>query len=364
MTDQDVSGHSAESGAQAQDQAGAPAMPVIGSGEHLGDAPCPLLDGLSPTIGWQFRPSREGGPAFVIIRRRFGFWKVVEDFPLTEGGWAAAWRSLVRVNRGSVPQLLAALHARDAARLAVPGQPVAGEVSVPLPVGKPQASTPGKAEARALADLLKQQLGRDVSVPGEGGFKKVVRVATNPSLVLGAATVGGGIATVLTAGTVHVVLGAVSAGVLGSNGSKAIDWWKSRKQGTVYLDSNAVGYLLSLNAPNPQAQRQLQVKAVRAVLSASPSGDVRITMQQLIDASNRPRNPWRLSRAGLGRVIRALRSPYGLAGLALLSAGLFLTAVTVIPEYIQDPSLRVAVAVSAIGGILIAIAVTEEFKTR
>jgi hypothetical protein len=49
-------------------------------------------------------------------------------------------------------------------------------------------------------------------------------------------------------------------------------------------------------------------------------------------------------------------------GLALFSAGLSLIAVTVIPEYIPGASLRVTVVASAIGGILIATAVIEEFK--
>jgi hypothetical protein len=97
---------------------------------------------------------------------------------------------------------------------------------------------------------------------------------------------------------------------------------------------------------------------MQAVLSTSPpAGDVYITKQLLIGATaksvnDRPRS----------RVVCVLRSPYGRAGLALLGAGLFLIAVTVVPEYIHDPSLRVAVVVSVIGGILIAMAVIEAFK--
>jgi hypothetical protein len=178
----------------------------------------------------------------------------------------------------------------------------------------------------------------------------VVRVATNPYLILGTATVGVGVAGVLTAGTAHVVLGAIGAGQLSSSGSKVIGWWKSKKQGTVYLDTGAVSYLLSMDPDR-------QVEVVQAVLSASSNGDVYITAQQLSAASAKSDSARRLSR-----VVCALRSPYGRAGLALLSAGLFLIAVTVIPEYIHSPSLRVAVVVSAIGGILIATAVIEAFK--
>jgi hypothetical protein len=219
---------------------------------------------------------------------------------------------------------------------------------------------PDKDRARALRSYLQKELGREVSVWGEGPFRKVVRVATNPYLVLGAATVGVGVAGVLTAGTAHVVLGAVGAGQLSSTGSKAIDWWKSRRQGTVRLDPGAVNRLLSMD---PEDRR---VKAVQAVLAASPPGDAYITEQQLdayiaeqqlMEASAKQHSDRRLSRA-----VRALRSPYGRAGLALLGAGLFLIAVTLIPEYIHDPSLRVAVVVSAIGGILTATAMVEAFK--
>ena len=101
--------------AAVRDRAGAPAMPVVRPGEQVPAVPYPLLDGLSPTIGWQFRSQAKGGPAFVIIRRRgLGSLKVVESFPLTENGWASAWQSLVTQNPAAAPKVLAALRARDA----------------------------------------------------------------------------------------------------------------------------------------------------------------------------------------------------------------------------------------------------------
>ena len=50
--------------AAVRDRAGAPAMPVVRPGEQVPAVPYPLLDGLSPTIGWQFRSQAKGGPAF------------------------------------------------------------------------------------------------------------------------------------------------------------------------------------------------------------------------------------------------------------------------------------------------------------
>jgi caspase domain-containing protein len=94
-----------------------PAMPDIAPSEEFADTPHPLVDGLSPTIGWQFRPQRKGGPAFMIIRRgTLGSLKVVETFPLTEDGWASAWQSLIQQNPAAVPKILAILRARAAGR--------------------------------------------------------------------------------------------------------------------------------------------------------------------------------------------------------------------------------------------------------
>jgi hypothetical protein len=102
-------------GCSAAAHAGVPAMPVILPREQVPGAPHPLLDGISPTLGWEFRPPAKGGPGFVIIRRTgLGSLKVVDSFPLTEDGWFRAWQSLVRQNPAAVPQILATLGAREA----------------------------------------------------------------------------------------------------------------------------------------------------------------------------------------------------------------------------------------------------------
>jgi hypothetical protein len=49
--------------AELKGEAGIPAMPVILPPEQLRDSPYPLLDGVSPTVGWQFRPQAKGGPS-------------------------------------------------------------------------------------------------------------------------------------------------------------------------------------------------------------------------------------------------------------------------------------------------------------
>jgi hypothetical protein len=69
MGDQVVPEHPGGRHGAAQDQAGVPAMPVILPSEQDADVPHLLLDKLSPTIGWQYRPQARGGPAFLIIHR-------------------------------------------------------------------------------------------------------------------------------------------------------------------------------------------------------------------------------------------------------------------------------------------------------
>jgi hypothetical protein len=115
--------------AAVRDRDAVPAMPVIQPNEQITVVPYPLIDGISPTIGWQFRPQAKGGPAFMIIRRSgLGSLKAAESFPLTEDGWASAWRSLVAQNPAAAPKVLAVLAAREAeaARLSPQGS---GEVA-------------------------------------------------------------------------------------------------------------------------------------------------------------------------------------------------------------------------------------------
>jgi len=88
--------------------------------------------------------------------------------------------------------------------------------------------------------------------------------------------------------------------------------------------------------PNSVDLPDRQVEAIQTAWSARPGEDY-ITKQDLIEATGQQDSSRALSRA-----VYALRSPYGRAGLAFLSVGLFLIAVTVIPDHIQDPPLRFA----------------------
>jgi hypothetical protein len=112
MGELDASGRGGHD-AQRPGQSKIPPMPNIGPDEQPEAVPYPLIDGISPTIGWQFRPRADGGPVFMIIRRSpFGSFKVVESFPLTEDGWVAAWQSFIRRDPSAAEKVLTALKGR------------------------------------------------------------------------------------------------------------------------------------------------------------------------------------------------------------------------------------------------------------
>lgn len=98
-------------------QISVPAMPVIRENEkYQSGVPFPLVDGQPRTIGWQWLPVTRDGPAFVIIGRgRMGGYRVLDRFPLTEEGWAAAWQSLAETDAAAAEKVMAALAAREAA---------------------------------------------------------------------------------------------------------------------------------------------------------------------------------------------------------------------------------------------------------
>ena len=80
---------------------------------NYGKMPVPLFDGVSPTVGWQWLPDKEGGPAFaIIIRTRLGWLSVQERFPLTAEGWACAERRLAELSPINAAKVAQGLHSR------------------------------------------------------------------------------------------------------------------------------------------------------------------------------------------------------------------------------------------------------------
>lgn len=99
-----------------------PARPVIAE-MSFSEVPCPFVDGLRRTLGWQWQPDEKGGPAFVVIgRSALGGYKVLERYPLTEDGWQHAWTSLSAADAAAAQKVAAALAGRKAAQAARAGQ--------------------------------------------------------------------------------------------------------------------------------------------------------------------------------------------------------------------------------------------------
>src|SRR5712691_7231598 len=95
-----------------------PAMPGVSRADLYRGTPNLLLtEGRRHSLGWQ--DDRKAGASFVVVRlSRLGRIKVIEPFPLTEQGWAAAWRALSGLDADAEAAVAATLAKREAGRRA------------------------------------------------------------------------------------------------------------------------------------------------------------------------------------------------------------------------------------------------------
>jgi len=76
-----------------------------------------LEEDVRHSLGW--RHDRKAGPSFVVARlSRLGTARVAEHFPLTEQGWASAWRALSNRDADAAAAIGAKLAAQEPARRA------------------------------------------------------------------------------------------------------------------------------------------------------------------------------------------------------------------------------------------------------
>jgi hypothetical protein len=90
-------------------------MPTVSPTELYAGAPNLLLwgSGFRHSLGWQ--DDRKAGPGFVVVRLgRLDGIKVTERFPLTEQGWASAWRALSGLDASAAAAIAAKLAEREA----------------------------------------------------------------------------------------------------------------------------------------------------------------------------------------------------------------------------------------------------------
>jgi Short C-terminal domain len=95
-----------------------PVMPSVPRGELYRGHPFLLLEsGLRHSLGWE--DDRKAGPSFVVTRLRgLDSRKVTDRFPLTEQGWASAWRALSDLDASAAAAIAAKLAEREAGRRA------------------------------------------------------------------------------------------------------------------------------------------------------------------------------------------------------------------------------------------------------
>ena len=211
-----------------------PAMPSVPSSELHSGSPFLLLEYSSRNnLGWE--NSRKAGPRFVIARTsRFGRINVAEGFPMTEQGWASAWRALSDLDAGAAAaaattlekraarvQAAAALAALDAESLCslrlVPFNGGSGDV----PLSKGQFY-----DLRFLGDRILVSAPRSPDPLVEMGYEDVETVeisGSSPGRSAGevialtlALTLLGALLGLLLLGLVGLLLGAVIFGMVGA----------------------------------------------------------------------------------------------------------------------------------------------------
>jgi len=94
----------------------APEMPSVAPADLYSGTPNLLrASGVRHSLGWQ--DDRKAGPSFVVVRlSRLDNIKVIERFPLTEQGWATAWRALAALDAEAAVAVGARLARREAGR--------------------------------------------------------------------------------------------------------------------------------------------------------------------------------------------------------------------------------------------------------
>jgi hypothetical protein len=104
----------------------APKMPTIDVSKLGGRYPVLFADNggiLRHCIGWQRSAESPDGACFFVGKTSVitGGAKVLERFPLTEAGWADAWRRLVELDRSAAEAIIRRLANIEAARTAMSG---------------------------------------------------------------------------------------------------------------------------------------------------------------------------------------------------------------------------------------------------
>lgn len=272
----DSGAHEAEAGIVSQLPA-VPPMPRVPQDRLSRDPQLVLESGSRLSLGWQ--KDRKAGPCFVVIRQSWmGTLRVTERFPLTEQGWASAWRALGEADHGAAVSLAAELAARRerAAAVATLGSAAGGLVPVRFSGGSgdPPFTKGTYCDLRFLDDRLVVTRAdsafavvevpyRDaeaVEVGGPGPFGLPAGLLL--SLTLAASLLGAWIGFAVH-GRVGLWFGGLIGGALGALIGAAF----TKTETTIRVDTGDAEYFFVHQAQLPHALRadlSAQLMAIRA----------------------------------------------------------------------------------------------------
>ncbi len=258
-----------------------PAMPSVPRADLFRGSPNLLVaSGPRHSLGWQ--DHRKAGPSFVVARLgQFGRIKVTERFPLTDQGWAAAWRALSGLDAGAAAAVAARLGQMEAGRRAAAALVALDADSlrclyVTFNGGSGGALlTKGRAyDMRFLSDRILVCPPRSVSAIVEVPYRNVETVEVSGSspgkspgevlvLILGLGLLGALLGLVVL-GLLGFLLGAVVLGLVGALVGAA----SSKIETIVRLrGQDAELYFLHTEKP-PEAVRMELSEPLRAIENA------------------------------------------------------------------------------------------------
>ena len=267
-----------------------PAMPSVRPDDVYRGRPRLLLEsGLRNSLGWQ--ADRKAGPSFVVVRLApLATVKVTERFPLTEQGWASAWRALCGVDASAAAAIAARLADREEGSRAVAAlaaldaeslcylRPVifnGGSGGVPLVMGRAYdlrfLSDGIMVCQRRSVDPIVEVPYRDVETVEVGGPGQVSKSTGELlALILGLGLLGA-LLGLFVLGLLGFLLGAVVFGLVGALLGAA----STKIETIVRIRGADADYYFLHTAKRPDALRIELSEPLRAISSAraAPAGD-------------------------------------------------------------------------------------------
>jgi hypothetical protein len=261
-----------------------PAMPVVPKVD-LYSAPHLLADhGIRHSLGWQ--DHRKAGPSFVVASLNpLGGVKVTDRFPLTEEGWADAWRTLADLDPAAaavVAKRLAALAALQDAAVALDA--LAEESMRTLPhvrfsggSGATRLISGQDYDVRFLSDRVSVCPSRSATAAAEIAYPDVeaVEASTTNSgrptsefiILIAVCGVVLAMLGLFVLGLVGLIFGAVTGGMIGA----AIGSASGTAETTIRIKGGGNEYYFVLSGKRAEAVKIALSEPLRVIEIARPA---------------------------------------------------------------------------------------------